>query len=115
MQKYEGRLELTWTNKHLRLLAHEDGAYEWVPPADYRVAEVRLLHEVAAVGEVGRARARDNLLIQGDALNALTSLGRFPSSLANISARSSSPTLTRRSTRNRAGSTTTMRWNTRSG
>ena len=78
MQKYEGRLELTWTNKHLRLLAHEDGAYEWVPPADYRVAEVRLLHEVAAVGEVGRGRARDNLLIQGDALNALTSLGRLP-------------------------------------
>jgi adenine-specific DNA-methyltransferase len=43
-QLYEGRLELTWTNKHLRLLAHEDGTYEWVPPSDYRVAEVRLLH-----------------------------------------------------------------------
>jgi hypothetical protein len=28
---YEGRLELTWTNKSLRLLAHEDGSYEWVP------------------------------------------------------------------------------------
>ena len=24
---YEGRLELTWTNKRLRLLAHEDGTY----------------------------------------------------------------------------------------
>lgn len=51
---YEGRLELTWTNKHLRLLAHEDGSYEWVNPADYRVAEVRLLHDVAQVGDVGK-------------------------------------------------------------
>jgi hypothetical protein len=40
--KYEGRLELTWTNKHERLLAHEDGSYEWLSPSDYRVAEVRL-------------------------------------------------------------------------
>ena len=44
--EHEGRLELTWTNKHLRLLAHEDGRYEWVSPSDYRVAEVRLLDEV---------------------------------------------------------------------
>ena len=26
MSSYEGRLELTWTNKQLRLLAHEDGS-----------------------------------------------------------------------------------------
>jgi hypothetical protein len=32
-----GRLELTWTNKHLRLLAQEDGSYEWVEPSDHRV------------------------------------------------------------------------------
>jgi adenine-specific DNA-methyltransferase len=75
---YTGRLELTWTNKHLRLLAHEDGSYEWVSPADYRVAEVRLLHDVTTVGEVGKKRAADNLLIRGDALNALTSLARLP-------------------------------------
>ena len=75
---YTGRLELTWTNKHLRLLAHEDGSYEWVNPADYRVAEVRLLHDVTTVGEVGKKRAADNLLIRGDALNALTSLARLP-------------------------------------
>ncbi len=75
---YDGRLELTWTNKHLRLLAHEDGSYEWVPPSDYRVAEVRLLHDVTTVGDVGKSRAADNLLIRGDALNALTSLGRLP-------------------------------------
>jgi adenine-specific DNA-methyltransferase len=76
--KYEGRLELTWTNKALRLLAHEDGSYEWVNPADYRVAEVRLLHDVTTVGDTGKNRIRDNLLIRGDALNALTSLARLP-------------------------------------
>jgi adenine-specific DNA-methyltransferase len=78
MTTYDGRLELTWTNKHLALLAHEDGSYEWLSPADYRVAEVRLLHDEATVGEVGGKRARDNLLIRGDALNALTSLTRLP-------------------------------------
>jgi adenine-specific DNA-methyltransferase len=75
---YQGRLELTWTNKALRLLAHEDGRYEWVPPSDYRVAEVRLLDDVAIVGAVGPNRAEDNLLIRGDALNALRSLARLP-------------------------------------
>jgi len=61
-----------------RLLAHEDGSYEWVAPGDYRVAEVRLLHDAGTVGEVGKVRAADNLLIRGDALNALTSLARLP-------------------------------------
>jgi adenine-specific DNA-methyltransferase len=75
---YEGRLELTWTNKHLRLLAQEDGSYEWVPLSDYRVAEVRLLHDTGTVGQVGGERAKDNLLIRGDALNALTSLIELP-------------------------------------
>lgn len=74
----EGRLELTWTNKSLRLLAHEDGLYEWVNPSDYRVAEVRLLHDVTIVGDVGKRRAADNLLIRGDALNALTTIARLP-------------------------------------
>lgn len=78
MNGYQGRLELTWTNKHLRLLADEDGRYEWVSPSDYRVAEVRLLDDAATVGEVGRLRARDNLLIRGDALNALRSLTGLP-------------------------------------
>ena len=53
-----GRLELTWTNKHLRLLADEDGGYTWVPPSDYRVAEVRLLHDVDEVGETHGPTAR---------------------------------------------------------
>ena len=78
MPSYEGRLELTWTNKGLRLLAHEDGSYEWLDPSDYRVAEVRLLHDVATVEAVGNKRAADNLLIRGDALHALTSLTRLP-------------------------------------
>jgi adenine-specific DNA-methyltransferase len=79
-QNYEGRLELTWTNKSLRLLGHENGSYEWVPPADFRVAEVRLLDSAGSVGQVGseRSRAKDNLLIRGDALNALTSLASIP-------------------------------------
>lgn len=78
--RYTGTLELSWTNKHLRLLAEEDGSYEWVPPSDYRVAEVRLLEDAGAVGKTRsqRSRAKDNLLIRGDALNALTSLGELP-------------------------------------
>lgn len=78
MAEPQGRLELTWTNKHLRLLAHEDGRYEWVSPSDYRVAEVRLLDDVTTVGAVSADRAKDNLLIRGDALNALRSLARLP-------------------------------------
>ena len=70
MSRYEGRLELTWTNKDQCLLAHEDGSYEWLPRSDYRVAEVRLLKEVRSVGVVGERRAKDNLLIEGDALHA---------------------------------------------
>ena len=50
---YKGRLELTWTNKDMRLLAYEDGSYVWVTPADYRVAEVRLLDDAGTVGQVG--------------------------------------------------------------
>jgi adenine-specific DNA-methyltransferase len=77
-ERYHGRLELTWTNKDLALLAHEDGSYAWVPPTDYRVAEVRLLREVAQVGDAGSAGTRDNLLIRGDALNALAALRELP-------------------------------------
>jgi len=78
--EHSGKLELTWTNKHLRLLADEEGGYTWVPPSDYRVAEVRLLHDVETVGETrdDRSRAKDNLLIRGDALSALTSLCELP-------------------------------------
>ena len=81
--------------QHLRLLAREDGSYEWVSPADYRVAEVRLLDDVAIVGEVGCDRARGNLLIRGGALNALRSLARLPEFgreyLGKVKSRTSKP------------------------
>lgn len=79
-ESYQGRLELTWTNKAQSLLAHDDGSYQWVPSTDYRVAEVRLLHGAATVGVAGseRDRARSNLLIRGDALNALVSITSLP-------------------------------------
>lgn len=71
-----GRLELTWTNKRLRLLADDEGGYSWVEPADFRVAEVRLLHEAACVAKPDRGTP--NLLMRGDALHALTSLIELP-------------------------------------
>ncbi len=74
-EPYHGRLELTWTNKDQCLLAHEDGSYEWVPPNDHRVAEVRLLRRA---GEVGDVSGPANLLIRGDALSALHALGEIP-------------------------------------
>lgn len=79
-QKYRGRLELTWTNKDEALLSREDGSYEWVPKRDHRVAEVRLLRDAGTVGEVHpeAERAKDNLLIRGDALHALTALNSLP-------------------------------------
>lgn len=70
-----GRLELTWTNKHLRLITDADGGYQWVDPSDPRVTEVRLLHDVATVGEVDDDA---NLLVEGDALHLLTTLNRIP-------------------------------------
>lgn len=75
-----GRLELSWTNKNLKLLSGQDDGYEWTQPGDYRISEVRLLHDVTTVGDVGNTseRAKDNLLIRGDALHALTSLANLP-------------------------------------
>lgn len=73
-------LELTWTNKSRTLLSHADGAYEWVDKRDRRVAEVRLFRDAGTVGDVhGTAeRAKDNLLIRGDALEAMTALTKLP-------------------------------------
>lgn len=75
-----GKLELVWTNKKLKLLSGPNEDYEWTQPGDYRVSEVRLLHDVTTVGESGTKlqRAKDNLLIRGDALHALTSLTGLP-------------------------------------
>jgi hypothetical protein len=71
-----GRLELTWANKHLRLISDRQGGYEWVDPSDPRVTEVRLLHQVDTFGEL--EEEVDNLLIEGDALHALMALNRIP-------------------------------------
>lgn len=68
------RLELSWNNKDMRLLSHGADRYEWVQPTDWRVSEVRLLSEVADLGE----EPERNLLIHGDALHALTSLTSMP-------------------------------------
>jgi adenine-specific DNA-methyltransferase len=78
--QYRGRLELTWTNKDERLLAREDGSYTWCSRSDYRVAEVRLLRDAGTTGttHAEAERAKDNLLIRGDALHALTSLNGLP-------------------------------------
>ena len=71
----DGKVELTWTNKAQRLISHEDPStkppYAWVRASDFRVAETRLLEEVAHVGDA----AAESLLIRGDALHALTALG----------------------------------------
>lgn len=79
-QRLKGQLELTWTNKDQRLLSHGEDTYEWTTPDDYRVSEVRLLHDVATIGETHKdaERAKDNLLVRGDALHALTSLKELP-------------------------------------
>lgn len=79
-KKPSGRLELTWANKDKSLLSHDDGSYEWVGKRDRRVAEVRLLRDAGTVGEVHdqAERAKDNLLIRGDALHALTALTKLP-------------------------------------
>jgi adenine-specific DNA-methyltransferase len=69
-----GRLELTWANKDMRLLTHGADTYEWVDPHDWRVSEVRLLEHLDIVGDAGSG----NLLVEGDALHALTSLTSLP-------------------------------------
>ncbi len=68
------RLELTWVGKDRRLLSHGDDSYEWVDPADWRVAEIRLLHDVDVVGDPNSG----NLLIHGDAMHALDALIHIP-------------------------------------
>lgn len=80
--RHSGRLELTWTNKARRLHTTPEGGYEWVDPTDPRVTEVRLIDEVATVGEPDASNP--NLVIQGDALHALTALNRIPALAAQF-------------------------------
>src|SRR5262245_50176092 len=79
LRRPQGQLELTWAEKDWRLITRSDGetasdgeSYGWVPPSDHRVAEVRLLHEAGHIGE-----GRRGLLVRGDALHALRSMGQL--------------------------------------
>lgn len=71
------RLALTWFNQDKALLARAGVGYEWVERDDPRVTEVRLFRETSTVGDVTGTPA-DNLLIQGDAYDALHALNRVP-------------------------------------
>lgn len=86
--EYSGGLELTWTNKGKALLSTGDGKYDYtfVDRADYRVSEVRLLHEVERVSAPTPEDRPDglpeptvdNLLITGDAMHVLDVLAKVP-------------------------------------
>jgi adenine-specific DNA-methyltransferase len=69
-----GKVELTWTNKDLRLLSHGVDTYEWVNLNDWRVTEVRTLRLVETVGDKGSG----NLLIEGDAAHTLDAILKIP-------------------------------------
>ncbi len=88
MSAHRGRLELSWTNKDRALISTGEGKYDYafVDPADPRVQEVRLLHEVERIAvptpeerpDDLPAPTTDNLLITGDALHALDALAKTP-------------------------------------
>jgi adenine-specific DNA-methyltransferase len=72
------RLTLSWIGKDQALIRTSRGGYEWVSRDDPRVTEVRLLHDVAVVGETVQNCVADNLLILGDSYDALRALSRIP-------------------------------------
>jgi DNA modification methylase len=86
--RHNGRLELTWTDKDKTLLSTGDGRYDYsfVDSSDYRVSEVRLLHEIerftAATPQERPAElpkpTEDNLLVTGDAMHLLDALAKIP-------------------------------------
>ncbi|MEV6168228.1 site-specific DNA-methyltransferase [Streptomyces sp. NPDC051954] len=86
--RHQGRLELTWADKDKTLLSTGDGKYDYtfVDPSDYRVSEVRLLHEVDRVeAPTPETRPEDlpeptdgNLLVTGDAMHVLDALAKIP-------------------------------------
>lgn len=88
MPKHQGRLELTWTDKDKTLLSTGDGkyGYTFADPTDYRVSEVRLLHEVERIDaetpaeqpEALPAPTTANLLVTGDAMHVLDALAKIP-------------------------------------
>jgi len=80
-----GRLTLSWVGKDRSLLGTAAGGYEWVERYDPRVTEVRLLHERETVGDAAPGpNAADNLLVVGDAYDALHALTRIPEYADNL-------------------------------
>ena len=81
------------------------------------MAEVRILRDGGVVGEVRgkRDRAQDNLLIQGDALNALTSLIELPEFAREYVGKVRLAYLDPPFNTQQASCTTTTRWSTRCG
>ncbi len=85
---HRGRLELTWTDKDRALLPVGDGKYDYtfVDPTDWRISEIRLLHEVDRVEadtppeypETLPTPTHDNLLVTGDAMHVLDALAKIP-------------------------------------
>lgn len=72
-----GRLTLSWVGKDQALLGTPEGGYRWVARDDPQVTEVRLLRERGSFGEVDEDPS-SNLLIAGDAHDALRSLASIP-------------------------------------
>ncbi len=79
-EELTGGVVFSWTNKDRRLLSHGVDTYEWTSHDDYRVSEVRLLRDTGTSGpvRVDTERAKDNLVIEGDALHVLTALLETP-------------------------------------
>lgn len=74
-----GRLTLSWVGKEQALIGTAVGGYEWVDRTDPRVTEIRLLRERDTIGDAGTMDGEsDNLLIVGDAQDALLALTRIP-------------------------------------
>ena len=74
-----GRLTLSWVGKDCALLGTAAGGYEWVERDDPRVTEVRLLRERDVVGDAALGSdGAGNLLVVGDAYDALHALTRIP-------------------------------------
>lgn len=72
------RVALSWVEKGKALIGTPGGGYEWVDRDDPRVTEVRILDDTESVGEAVQALSSGNLLIQGDAYEALHALAHIP-------------------------------------
>ena len=72
------RLTLSWIGKDKMLAGTSTGGYQWVQRDDPRVSEVRVLSETRSVGEPDKLGTAGNLLIVGDAYDAMQALKQIP-------------------------------------